>query len=76
MKPRGDSPRESFGRIDASELSRRLAGARPPLVLDVRRRAAFEEAPGVPGAHPFALDRDPIRLPDLPRDHPLVTYCL
>ena len=65
-----------FQRIEAGELRRRLAGEAPPLLLDVRRSEAFAEPPGIPGAVPFALDREPIRLPDLARDHPIVTYCL
>lgn len=75
--PSTRSPAEArFQRIGADELKRRLAGDRAPLVLDVRRGAAFEEHAGVPTAVPFALDRDPIRLPDLERDHPIVVYCL
>jgi len=65
-----------FRRIEAPELRQRIAGARPPLLLDVRRRGAFHDPPGIPGALPFALDREPVRLPRLPRDHPLVAYCL
>ena len=65
-----------FQRIGADELRRRLAGDRAPLILDVRRGAAFEEQAGVPTAVPFALDRDPIRLPDLRHDHPILAYCL
>jgi rhodanese-related sulfurtransferase len=69
-------PAARFRRIDVEELRRRLATPEPPLVLDVRRRAAFEGLPGIPGAVPFALDRDPLRLPDVPRDRPIVAYCL
>lgn len=63
-------------RIGADELRRRLAGARPPLLLDVRRSAAFADPPGIPSAVPFPLDREPLRLPELARDHPIVAYCL
>jgi len=65
-----------FQRIGADELARRIAGAKPPLLLDVRRGAAFGDPPGIPSAVPFPLDREPLRLPELPRDHPIVTYCL
>jgi hypothetical protein len=65
-----------FQRIEAADLRQRIASARPPLLLDVRRRGAFGDPPGIPGALPFALDREPVRLPELPRDHPLVAYCL
>jgi rhodanese-related sulfurtransferase len=63
-------------RIEAGDLRRRLASATPPLLLDVRRSEAFADPPGIAGAVPFALDRDPIRLPDLPRERPIVAYCL
>ena len=66
----------AFGRIDADELARRLESSSAPLVLDVRREAAFEDASGIPGAIPLALDREPLRLPDVSRDRPIVTYCL
>jgi rhodanese-related sulfurtransferase len=69
-------PATRFRRIDVEELRRRLATPDPPLVLDVRRRAAFEGYPSIPGAVPFALDRDPLQLPDVPRDRPIVAYCL
>lgn len=48
-----------------------------PLLLDVRRRRAFEELPtGLPGALPIYLDEDPIQLPDVDRERTLVAYCL
>ena len=65
-----------FERIGAEELRRRLDSGNPPLILDVRRGSAFEDPPGVPGALPFALDRDPLRLPDVERKRPIVAYCL
>jgi rhodanese-related sulfurtransferase len=65
-----------FQRIDVGELKRRLASESPPLVLDVRRGAAFEEHPGIPGAIPFALDLDPVRVPDVDREQPIAVYCL
>src|ERR687887_659599 len=38
-------------RISADELARRLAGAHPPVVLDVRRRAQYAAGPGqIPGS--------------------------
>ncbi len=70
------APGARFQRIGPDELKERLEGPQPPLVLDIRRGAAFEEVPGVPSAVPFPLDQDPIRLPDLARDHPILAYCL
>jgi rhodanese-related sulfurtransferase len=69
-------PAGRFQRVDAPELRRRLDGERPPLLLDVRRAAAFSDPPGIPSAVAFPLDREPLRLPDLPRDHPIASYCL
>lgn len=71
-----DGPRASFQRIDPAELAARLAGPRPPLVLDVRRGAAFAEQGGIPTALPLALDRDPLQLPDTDREVGVVAYCL
>jgi hypothetical protein len=65
-----------FRRIDAAALRERLASAAPPLLLDVRRGEAFRAPPGIPGAVPFALDREPVRLPELARDRAIVSYCL
>jgi hypothetical protein len=65
-----------FGRISAEELRRRLGSERAPLLLDVRRGEAFAERPGIPSAIPFALDRDPIRIPDVARERPVSLYCL
>ena len=48
-----------FHRINAEELARRLDDAATPLLLDVRRGAAFDEQPGIPAAIPFALDVEP-----------------
>jgi hypothetical protein len=67
----------SFHRLDAAALKRRLESANPPLVLDARRRDAFIKLPqGIPGAIPFVLDERPVQLPDLPREQPIVAYCL
>jgi rhodanese-related sulfurtransferase len=76
MPTASGAPGPRFARIGADELRARLESERAPLVLDVRRSAAFEEQPGVPTALPFALDRDPIRLPDVERERPIVAYCL
>jgi rhodanese-related sulfurtransferase len=70
------TPRPRFERIDVAELAARLESDAPPLVLDVRTRAAFGVPPGIPGALPVALDRDPLRLPDVARSRPIVAYCL
>ncbi len=74
MTPQASNPSAKFRRIEARELKRLLETDPPPLVLDVRRAAAFGERRGIPGAVPFALDRDPLRLPIVARDHPLVPY--
>ncbi len=76
MSESGPTPPPRFRRIDAEELDRRLRAVDPPLLLDVRRGAAFEQQPGIPAAIPFALDRDPILIPDVARRRPVVVYCL
>ena len=44
-------------------------------MIDVRVRAAFSGS-RVPGAVPLALDVDPLQIPDVSRDRPIVAYCL
>lgn len=65
-----------FRCIDPPELKAQLAASPDSLVLDVRREAAFEQQSGIPSALPFFLDRDPILLPDVALDRPIVVYCL
>jgi class 3 adenylate cyclase/rhodanese-related sulfurtransferase len=67
----------SFSRISPDELAEALASAEPPLVVDVRRRAAFRERPlRIDSAVPLELDRDPLLVPDVARSRPVVAYCL
>jgi class 3 adenylate cyclase len=66
-----------FRRISPDELARALASGEPPLVVDVRRRAAFGERPlRIDAAVPLELDRDPLRIPDVARERRIVAYCL
>jgi hypothetical protein len=63
--------------MGADDLYQALAGATPPLIVDVRRQAAFGSLPQrLPDAVPVVLDVEPLRIPDVPRDRPLVAYCL
>ena len=70
------APPARFERIGAEELRRRLDSGSSPLILDVRRGSAFDDPPSVPGAIPFPLDREPLRLPDVDRARPIAVYCL
>lgn len=64
-------------RIDVTTLAQSLVQSNPPLLLDVRRRAAFERKPfGIKGAQPLFLDAEPPRIPDCPRTTPIALYCL
>jgi rhodanese-related sulfurtransferase len=73
--------REDFEAMDAAitpqELLSELAGAQPPLVIDVRRGPAFRNAPDMIAG---ALRRDPAKLgdwlPTLPRAREVVVYCV
>ena len=76
MSESDSTPRPRFRRIDADELDRRLRAVDPPLLLDIRRGAAFEQEQGIPSAIAFALDQDPILLPDVARSRAVVAYCL
>lgn len=49
-------------------------GNQPVTVVDVRRRDRFAEG-HVPGALHIPLDEIKKQVPDLPKDHLIVTYC-
>jgi len=61
--------------IGTAELAARLAGAQPPLVVDVGSRLAHQSRPHIPGA--LLLDLDAIAGPSdtLAADRSIVFYC-
>lgn len=63
--------------ITASELKSALAGAQPPLVVDIRRTPAFHSASDMAAG---ALRRDPAAVTtwakSLPRASSVITYCV
>lgn len=63
--------------ITASHLKSELAGAQPPLLIDVRRSPAFRAAPDMAAG---ALRRDPAAVAswakELPRASSVVVYCV
>jgi len=63
--------------VSAASLRQSLAGATPPLVIDVRRNERFREAPDLIRG---ALRRDPLRVEEwkttLPPDADVVVYCV
>jgi len=63
--------------ISAASLRQSLSSARPPLVIDVRKGAAFL---GAPDFIRGALRRDPLRVDEwgksLPREADVVVYCV
>jgi sodium/hydrogen antiporter len=63
-------------RISADELARRLAGAQPPVVLDVRRRAEYDADTGqIPGSVRVLPDQIGAWATTADRTRPAVTYC-
>ena len=67
----------SLRRVSAVELKGRLDAAAPTVVLDVRRPEAFRRHPaGIAGAIPLLLDAPEPQIPDVPRETPVVAYCL
>lgn len=67
----------SLRRIAPAALHERLKRGEPVLVLDARRSEAFRRWPeGIAGAVPLLLDEPIPQIPDLPRDTPIVAYCL
>ncbi|MGH2670352.1 MAG: hypothetical protein ACREQ9_16220 [Candidatus Binatia bacterium] len=67
----------TFRRLIPEGVEASLAASPRTIVLDVRRRDAFEKDPrGIGGAVPVVLDRTPVRVPDLERSRPIIAYCL
>ncbi len=62
-------------RITVEELAKRLNGGRPPLLIDVRGRAAAEAEEGLPGAQLMPVDELGRQYRNLSRDRDLVLYC-
>lgn len=68
---------QAFDVISPATLAQLMSVDPLPLLLDVRRRSAFGDRPvAIAGAVALLLDEDPIRVPDVPRDRPVVLYCL
>jgi NADPH-dependent 2,4-dienoyl-CoA reductase/sulfur reductase-like enzyme/rhodanese-related sulfurtransferase len=61
--------------VSAQETRALLAQADPPVLLDVRNLAEFESA-HVRGAQNIPVDELRFRLDEVPRDRPIVLYCL
>jgi NhaP-type Na+/H+ or K+/H+ antiporter len=63
-------------RIGADELAARLAGDKPPLVLDVRSRSSYARAPErIPGSVRVLPDQVVEWAAGQPRERPVVAYC-
>jgi membrane protein DedA with SNARE-associated domain/rhodanese-related sulfurtransferase len=62
-------------RITAGELAKRLTTDEPPVLIDVRARAASLEDAGLPGAQRMPIDELARRAPNLSQDRDLVLYC-
>lgn len=61
--------------ISPPDLAKKLAGAEPPFVLDVRSPDEFSGEGHIPGAHLVPLASLPQRLNEIPRDRPVVCVC-
>lgn len=69
--------RTGFKRTHPAELHKRIQQGGAPLLLDVRRRSAFENFPqGLPQAVAVLLDEQDPKIPPIARDRPIVTYCM
>ena len=64
----------SFPRLDAAELSAKLASSQPPVVLDVRG-AGEREASRIEGSMHVPLPELEERLAEIPRDRDIVVHC-
>ncbi len=67
---------EQVPRVTPAELSRRLTGPNPPLILDVRSRSTFQAGPWqVPGSVRLLPDDVAEWAAGQPTDRPVVAYC-
>jgi membrane protein DedA with SNARE-associated domain len=65
-----------MARISVEELTARLAGAEPPLIVDVRTRGALSVDPRrIPGSLRMPFDEIEVRLAELPRGQEVILYC-
>lgn len=63
--------------ISVTELRERLEGAEAPVVLDVRRAPAFADSPSlIPGATRLEPEAVDAWAAELPKDRPVVAYCV
>jgi NhaP-type Na+/H+ or K+/H+ antiporter len=63
-------------RVTPSELAERLAGSRPPLILDVRSRSEYDrDGVRIPGSVRVLPDQVAEWAADRLRDQPFVLYC-
>jgi membrane protein DedA with SNARE-associated domain/rhodanese-related sulfurtransferase len=62
-------------RIGPDELRLLLAGAAPPVILDMRSALMRQGHGGIPGALAIELDELKRAAPPLPRDRDIITYC-
>jgi hydroxyacylglutathione hydrolase len=69
-----ERPVERIELIDPEELARRLDGAEPPVVLDVRNAAEYA-GEHVPGSLHIPYGELAGRFDELPRDRPIATIC-
>jgi hydroxyacylglutathione hydrolase len=60
--------------VHAEELARRLEAGDGLTLLDVRGKSEFEKG-HLPGATHIYLGELPDRIDELPRDHPVITFC-
>jgi rhodanese-related sulfurtransferase len=67
-------PDKSPERIPISELKKKLAASRRPIVVDVREPKEVAESGAIPGAIHIPMGKLEKRLPDFPKNADLVFY--
>ena len=60
--------------VTPAQVQQSLAGAAPPLLLDVREQFEWSQV-RVPGALHIPMNSVPDRLAELPRSRPIVVFC-
>ena len=60
--------------LEPAQVQKALAGAHPPLLLDVREGHEWSQA-RIPAALHIPMNSVPDRLDELPRSRPIVVFC-
>jgi rhodanese-related sulfurtransferase len=74
MTPEPDPEELAVPEMTPQQVQTALAGAQPPLLLDVREQYEWDQV-HIPSARHVPMNRVPEQLATLPQDQPVVVFC-